>query len=238
MENYWIDPKLKEGKHYPGELIGLIEMFNGGRVVQHVGKLPQAQQEKEVKAIETMFKDFFFYQARVLKFQKYFDVKITADNKAEWSLKKIKAFRKKAHKEWKKEFPSEEPLPIIEGIIKKVNGKLKLAHPQLLRKSFSQNFYLEPIAITGAKKRFYSRNRGETFTYWKLFAKVISGLNPNLVHRCAFPKCGKVFISKQRKKFHSGCGQKYLSEKAVESGFAKKWQKDYRDRLKKKAKAR
>lgn len=243
MENYQIDPGLKPGKHYPSELVKLIEVFRGGRVVQHIGKgarQAQLQQEKEVKAIENMFKDFFFYQARVLKFQKYFDVKITPDNKAEWSLEKIKSLRQEFDRKWKEEFGTEEPTLVIEGIIKKANAKLKLANPQLLRRS--AHFYLEPIAImltsTGAKKRFYLRDRGETFTYWELFAKVISGLDPRLVHRCAYSKCGKVFISKQRKKFHTECRSKYLSEKAVKSGFAKKWQKDYRDRLKKKIKTR
>lgn len=241
MEDYWIDPRLKQGKHYPVELTRLIEVFNGKRIMQHVGKGARrvfSKQEKEVRKIKGMFETYFSYQSRMVKFQKYFDIIITQDNKDEWNLKKIRAIRQEFSEKWKEEFPSERPREVIENIIKKVNGKLRFANPQLLTRS--HYFYLEPIAIVlsspGAKKKFFSRNIDVTFTYWELLAKVIDSLNPRLIRKCAY--CGKIYFSRQKKKFHTECRSKYFSEKAVKSGFAKKWQKDYRDRLKKKTKAR
>ena len=243
MEDYWIDPRLKQGKHYPAELTRLTEVFNGKRVVTHIGKrakLRKIQEGKEVGAIEKMFQDYFLYQARVLKFQKYSEWgqdKIKASTSGKEFADKIKALREDLKTEWDREFGTEKPGLVIEGIIKKVNAKLKLAHPQLLSKSYGPGFYFEPITIYG-KRRFFLRDQAETFTYWELLAKVIATLNPRLVHRCQYEPCSKIYFSRQRKKFHTECRSRYFSEKAVKNGFAKKWQKDYRDRIKKKAKNR
>jgi hypothetical protein len=236
-ENYWIDPKLKEGKHYPTELIRLIEAFNGKRVVTHIGKrakLRKMQEGKEVGAIEKMFQDYFFYQARVLKFQKYSEWgqdKIKASTSGKEFADKIKVLREDLKTEWHKEFGTEKPGLVIEAIIKKVNAKLKLAHPELLSKSYGPGFYLEPITIYG-KRRFFLRDQAETFTYWELLAKVIATLNPRLVHRCQYEPCSKIYFSLQRKKYHSECRSKFLSEKYRRDGTRARIQREYRERKK------
>jgi len=244
MEDYWIDPRLKQGKHYPTELTRLIEVFNGKRIMKHVGKGARrvfSQQEREVRKIKGMFERYFFYQSRMVRFQKYFDTVITQDNKDEWNLRKIRALRKEFSAKWKEEFPSEKPGEVIGNIIKKVNGKLRFANPQLLKRSLSWNtFYLEPIAIVlssmGAKKKFFSRNIDVTFTYWELLAKVIDGLNPRLIRKCAY--CEKIYFSLQRKKFHTECRSRYFSEKYGKEGRNAERQKQYRQRKQKKLKAR
>src|SRR4030042_147548 len=149
MENYLIDPRLKEGKDYPIELSSLIEAFKGGRFMVLKGKgaeLTKKKENKEVRIIEKMFIDYFLYQARMLKFEKY-NLTITKDNISEWPLDKIKAHRKELNKVWKEEFGTEKPNLTVEKIIKKVNAKLKIANPGLMRKGAGPGFYLEPIIL-------------------------------------------------------------------------------------------
>jgi hypothetical protein len=126
---------------------------------------------------------------------------------------------------------------VVSRCVQRINRKLKNVNPQIERDPDTRRYFLTMpynTAIDSKKHREYLRQPELYYCFaWAWLAKVIDGVNPNLVHRCI--ACKKIFISKQKKKYHPECRGPYLSKKFsrkyVESGKAKMKQKAYRQRL-------
>jgi hypothetical protein len=233
VENYWIDKKLKSRRDYPPELITLTAYISKRWKLSDPGdRRGRQQQQKELGQIERIFNEYFFCQSKVKEFdKKHRDLIEVYASLIPWEPHTVK--RGKDYWQAFLEENGEDPRRIINRCIQKVNAKLKETSPQLSEKG--GRYYLDPAAIR-FDRRCLERNRGGIIEQWILLAKVIDRVDPPLYKRCAH--CQQVFFSRQRKKYHTECRSKYFSEKAVKTGLARKRQKAYRERLKKRSATR
>jgi hypothetical protein len=230
MENYRIDRKLKSGKDYPPQLITLIHYFNKKwePSVKPEGNRGRRQRQKELKQIERIFNEFFFRQSKVVEFdRKHRDLAVVSASLAPGRPGLLTERKKDYWQAFLKEH-GKDPREIINRCINKVNAKLKLTNPELLPRG--GRYYLEPISVRFSV-RSLQRNEWAAIDLWELLAKIIDGLDPSLYKQC--PYCKQIFLSRQRKKFHSECRSKYFSEKYGKEGRNAERQKQYRLRKKK-----
>ena len=219
IPNYLFDKKLKPGKHFPKELPLLTAMFNKPNPLKILGHFSPSRRvnekaKKEISLAEKTFMDFYFPEILANKKQAMHERFI---NSLDDSLKPAVLGLELQVKKWCTET---------------VNKRLKYYYPQLFPSPQGQ---YENYCLTLMLLRKNKDDLGQ-FEIWEWLAKTIEGLDPKLVHRCAY--CRKIFFSRQKKKFHSQCWPKYFSEKYVSEGIAKKNQKAYRDRKKEKLKGR
>jgi hypothetical protein len=194
IQNYWIDPKLKKGKHYPPELINLLFFFENRQLFPSIqNPIIDTHLEAEKDLIEKTFLDFFLRQRNS---------------------------------------------QVVSDCVKRINKRLENVNPQIEYDNERKKYLLKlpyETAIDSKKYRKYSKQPGLYYLFvWNWLAKVIDGLDPRLVRQCE--ACKKIFISKQKKKFHSWCRGPYLSKlfsaRYVKSGKAAEKQKRYRENLK------
>lgn len=240
MPKYLIHRRLKVGKHYPPELPALTSLFEGGIAIFPFALPGQSRKVKnvmrlEIQLIEKTFLDFFLNRSNLIKYELKFD---------EWKKKHSTnqnpkaAIRKELQRLSKAAKIESGPcsIKVVNRCVDRINRKLKFFNPRIQSGSEGYKLNFTPYFTSENSKVFLKKPSLLPVIGWAWLAKVIDGLDPKLFHQCGY--CQKIFFSKQIKKFHTECRSKYFSEKAVESGFAKKWQKDYRRRLKKKTKAR
>jgi len=218
VEKYQIDHRLRPGKDYPVELIPLLKAFR----TRSMGFTPPNTRKKigayqrQISLAERTFKEYFLHIVEgIIKIRKSLPGKIEVIEDPEKIAKlalKIKTI---------------DPLHV--NCIRRVNARLKYFTPQLIGDG-EAGYKLEPFTLESKKDLF-----GEAIL-WAWLAKVLNsrtGLDPGLVHECLY--CQKIFISRQRKKFHPECQKKYFSEKYILEGIAKERQKAYRVRKKENA---
>jgi len=211
---YLIDSRLKGGRDYPKELEMLIAFFHRKApfpLVSHHKALLRHFRRK-ISSIEKAFKEWFINPPGEI----YKPIKIN----------------KPLSEMTQKEYHKVENIFVHKGLINRINRHLKKLNPALVPDGLRIDGYKLAYTSIEAKKA----GLGESFL-WELLAKVIdseTGLDRNLFHQCPF--CRKIFISRQRKKYHPQCRVKYLSENYRESGKAKINLQRFRARQKKKTK--
>jgi hypothetical protein len=213
IQDYQIDPRLKAGKDYPSELELLFEKFKSRKMglLQTNSKEKIRSYQRQIELVEKTFKEYFLITATITGIEKITPGKIeriSEPQELEKEAKRVKNFD-----------------PIHRNAVRRVNARLKYFTPQLWPRA-DFGYRLEPFFLDNKKDPF-----GEVLL-WAWLSLAIAELDPELVRECAY--CGKIFISRQRKKYHPECQRRFFSEKAVLEGIARKRQKDYRERKKEK----
>ena len=207
---YLIDGKMKAGKDYPPELRILFFIFITRRHPQVIIRYKKLNRifEKHVALAEKSFLDYFLNSPLDV-----YDKNMKHD-KPLWEMTP-------------KEYSRVSLNSIHQRTIKRVNHQLRMFYPRLLPDG-KDGWTLDPFTIESKDDPTRSRE------IWQYLAQAISGMKRKHVFPCV--RCGKIIISKQKKKYHSYCQAKYFSEKYVKEGIAKRNQKAYRDRKKEKLK--
>jgi len=112
--------------------------------------------------------------------------------------------------------------------IRRVNVGLQYLHPVLERHPVLGDFWIDYQLGPCDSSYYYEHSALGSYSLWLM--KIFVGLDPKLVHRC--PYCDGIFISRQKRKYHSPCKHKFLAQEAVRRGLAAKRQREYRGRLK------
>lgn len=220
IKNYQIDDRLKAGKDYPSELELLFDKFltrKMGPIKTH-SKIKRDKYLRQISLIEKTFKEYFLHPVVTLPVEHQRPA-IRRDPDTE-EISHISDPRDNKFLN-----PGLKPV-FIHELIRRVNARLNYFNPQLSQ-NIDGSYHLEPFFLDNKKDLF-----GEAQP-WAWLAIAISELDPELVRECAY--CGKIYISRQRKKYHQECQKRFFSEKAIREGMAKKRQKEYRERKKDKA---
>ena len=221
MANYLIDSRLQEKKDYPSELLPLLRAFTTREIgfTTTLKRRDKQIYQRQISLVERTFREYFLHTVQGIS-------KILSGKPG-----KLETIQNASHIEKRaKRIKSIDPVHV--NCIRRVNARLKYFAPQLVGDG-EVAYRLEPFFLEIKKDPC-----GEAML-WSWLAVTIDskeGLDPELVHECLY--CKKTFFSKQRKKFHPECQSKYFSEKAVMEGDAKRRQKDYRERRKKKLRAK
>lgn len=216
IENYQMDPRLKVERDYPYELSPLVRAFR----TREMGLLRTNSKEKirsyqrQISLAEKTFRKYFLHTVHGIT-----NIETSRPGKRE-TIEDPEEIKKRSKR-------IKNIDPIHDDCIRRVNARLKYFSPRLIGDG-EFAYKLEPFCLWENKKDPF----GEAILWSWLAATIDSreGLDPELVHEC--PYCRKIFFSRQRKIYHPECRSKFSSEKAVKSGLAKKRQKDYRERIK------
>ena len=129
-ENYLIDRKLKPGRDYPPELRELIKVFN------EKGNDPILRREMEL--IERLFNRYVLAQSSIQT--RYAHFQPSPDNGGMKIVGEAPEVKRDEFRPWGRK---------VQTIINKVNAKLSLLRPQLLKTPNKPSFfyYLEPTAL-------------------------------------------------------------------------------------------
>ena len=222
IPNYLIHLKLKKGRDYPSELLRLIKIFQEGdkALLFTIKKgISRIQVNNQIRLIEKTFLDFFLNHdsqmvdpCSIEKFQKCYERSKPLCSKSCSTM-------------------------IIKKTLDRINRKLGEIHPFIIEEDLEKKSYsFNPFSYFNSRnaKHFFKNPRKHALEGWLMLAKVIVGLKPNLVHKCEV--CGKIFFSKQRKRYHPECYERFISEKRKKEGLNKKYQEAYRQRKKEKLK--
>ena len=216
ISDYDIDHRLKAGKDFPIELLPLTLYFREKKhplfgFVRADPKAPPISSSPTLLSPDKLKKD--------KRLTGIFQKQITNAERAfrDYFFNERRATNK---------------IPLRAYWAKKINAHLNRVRPQLFFDG--QGGHKIDLAVT-AEINIVGMD------VWVLLAQVIDskdghGLKPKLVHQCLY--CEKIFISRQRKKYHPNCKPKFLSEKAVREGKARERQKLYRQRKKKKSRVK
>jgi hypothetical protein len=229
-----IDPRLKPGKDYPRDLPILIDLFRNplpwGQILRksitkrELEEYHQLLRPEEIEKIPKSQRKQY-----VGKIQEQFDK--GPDTIALHELKKEASSIEKVFVDY---FFADSQ-KILHACIERVNRKLEDIHPMLSKGEGKSRRLIFDFAVT--KSFSWQKGLGLNRIYWVILARIMTELDRALVHRC--PECRTIFISKKKNKYDSfKCRKNFLSRKAVETGFAKRRQREYRRRLKKKSKTR